>query len=160
MSSIYNDRRMEAQDIKRGAPEGPRLLPVVSYDDEGALTTYTGKVCRVCACQLTSRNRYGTSTLCTEHGRELEKARVRRPSTAARRTRAATTAEAFIDPCPHRQAVHRALTGWLNNPMDECVYAYTIEVMREFELRARLLRALPPLDSPTDALTAAIESTP
>lgn len=171
MNGIYNDRSLEAFAVKRtlklGAPIGPRLLPRVTCDDEGMFTIYTGKSCRAdgCGLQLTSRNRYGTSTLCDEHGREAERARVRRPSTAARR--AATSAENLRDPCPHRQAVHRALTGFLNHPMDERIYAHTIEVMHGFELRARLMQAIPrsaddpaPVPPPTDAPNGTQESTP
>lgn len=141
--STYNDRRMEASAVKRGAPLGPRMLPVISYDDDGMLTTYTGKLCRVCACQLTSRNRYGDSTLCTEHGREAERSRVRTPATTGAKQSRAATAQAHRDPCPHRLAVHRALSWFLERPMDEVVYTHALAAMRDYELRARLLNAIP-----------------
>jgi len=165
MMSIFNDLRLEAQAVraeqspKRGAPLGPRIAHNTATDEDGTYTIFTGKLCRVCACQLTSRTRYGTSTLCTEHGREHDRLRsgARRRSQAGR-TRSATTAEALRDPCPHRQAVRSAVTGFLNHPMDERTYAHTLGVMREFELRARLLFALPP-SSTSDAPASAQEST-
>ena len=156
--SIYNDNRLEALALKRGAPLGPRMLPRVTCDEEGLLTTYTDKLCRVCDVQLTSRNRFGASLLCNEHGRAEERARVRsganRPAGAVRATRAATSKEPVGDQCPHRKAVHRALSGFLFHPFDECAYRHTIDVMHEYELRARLLNVLP---SP-DAVASPIET--
>ena len=153
--SIYNDKHLEARALKRGAPEGPRMLPRVTCDDEGMFTIHTGKMCRVCDCQLTSRNRFGASLLCNEHGRAEERARVRRPAGAARATRAATSKEPVGDQCPHRKAVHRALSGFLFHPFDECAYRHTIDVMHEYELRARLLNVLPSPDA-----VASTESNP
>jgi hypothetical protein len=139
-ADALSDRSLEASAMKRGAPLGPRLLPVVSYDDGGMLTTYTGKMCGVCGCQLTSRNRYGKRNFCMEHGREKMRERDLARITPARH---ATTAAALRDPCPHRQAVHRALTGFLNHPTEESIYAHFIGVMRDYELRARLMQAIP-----------------
>lgn len=146
MNSIFNDRRMEAAAQKRGALIGPRCVPHGSQDDDGFFITYTGKVCGAdgCGVQLTSRNRAGTRLMCSLHARELDRLRQRerRPSSAAKRARV-TTAEHYRDPCPHRQAVHRALTGFLNHPTTESVYAHTLAVMRDYELRARLLQVIP-----------------
>ena len=155
--SIYNDKRLEARELKRGAPLGPRMLPRVTCDDEGMFTIYTGKLCRVCDCQLTSRNRFGASLLCNEHGRAVERARVRRPAGVSKaRAAAAATKEPVGDQCPHRKAAHRALSGFLFHPFDECAYRHTIDVMHAYELRARLLNAIPP----NDALDASNESNP
>ena len=158
--NVYTDKHLEARALKRGAPEGPRILPRVTTDEEGTFTIYTGKMCRVCYCQLTSRNRFGASLLCNEHGRAEERARVRsganRPAGAVRATRAATSKEPVGDQCPHRKAVHRALSGFLFHPFDECAYRHTIDVMHEYELRARLLNVLP---SP-DAVASPIETCP
>ena len=156
--NVYTDKHLEARALKRGAPEGPRMLPRVTCDDEGMFTIYTGKMCRVCYCQLTSRNRFGASLLCMNHGRQAEKERIRRPGGAARAQakRMGQASEAWVDPCPHRQAVRSALDAWLNSPTDPAMYAYFLEVMHNHELRARLLNAIPP----TDALDASNESNP
>ena len=148
--NVYTDKHLEARALKRGAPEGPRILPRVTCDDEGHYTIYTGKLCRVCDCQLTSRNRQGRSLLCIEHGREEERARIRRPGGAARAQAKRTGQEtaAWVDPCPHRQAVRSAMKAWLDSPTDGAMYAYFLEVMHNHELRARLLNAIPPNDAP------------
>jgi hypothetical protein len=77
-------------------------------------------------------------------------------SRSARRTRVATTPEALRDPCPHRQAVHRALTGFLNHPTEESIYAHAISAMRDYEIRARLLKLIPPIE---DAPSAPLQPT-
>ena len=148
--NVYTDKHLEARALKRGAPEGPRILPRVTCDDEGHYTIYTGKLCRVCDCQLTSRNRQGRSLLCIEHGREEERARIRRPGGAARAQAKRTGQEtaAWVDPCPHRQAVRSAMKAWLDSPTDEAMYAYILDVMHNHELRVRLLDAIPPNDAP------------
>ena len=158
--NVYTDKHLEARALKRGAPEGPRILPRVTCDDESMFTIHTGKFCRVCECQLTSRNRFGASLLCNEHGRAEERARVRsganRPAGVTKARAAAVTKEPVGDQCPHRKAVHRALSGFLFHPFDECAYRHTIDVMHAYELRARLLNAIPP----NDALDASNESNP
>ena len=153
--NVYTDKHLEARALKRGAPEGPRILPRVTCDEEGHYTVYTGKLCRVCDCQLTSRNRQGRSLLCIEHGKEEERARIRRPGGAARAQAKRTGQEtaAWVDPCPHRKAVHRALSGFLFHPFDECAYRHTIDVMHEYELRARLLNVLPSPDASDTAVS-------
>ena len=115
----------------------------------------------------------GASLLCNEHGRAEERARVRsganRPAGVSKARAAAATKEPVGDQCSHRKAVHRALSGFLFHPFDECAYRHTIDVMHDFELRARLLSVLPPPDASDTAVSlttltsdasASIESSP
>ena len=99
------------------APIGPRIRPVITYDDDGMLTTYTGKTCSVCAVQLTSRNRYEAKLLCGEHGREHQRARIRRPGAArASSSRGDAAAAAVVLPDFERDRLGRLFNAWLRQP--------------------------------------------
>lgn len=137
--NIFNDRRLEAASKKRGAPPGPRILPRVAFDDEGHYTIWPGKACTApgCGLQLTSRNRYGTSLLCLEHGREMERSRVRKPA----RPRAAPKA---ADTCPHRANLRAIFAVWLKHPAEERFFRTLRQAMDAYELRERLMRAIQP----------------
>jgi hypothetical protein len=127
-----------------GAPPGPRIKPRCVTDDEGVYMIFTGRHCEVCSLALTSRNRYGSALLCLEHGREKAQARKRTRTQGNGRLPPVDSTGQVIERCPHRQAVHRALMGWLNHPTEERLTAHLHAAMADYELRSRLLRLIPP----------------
>jgi hypothetical protein len=46
--------------------------------------------------------------------------------------------------CPNRQAVHGALSKWLDRPDEQWLVRNLHQALTDFELRTRLLRVLPP----------------
>lgn len=146
----------ETAAMKRGAPLGPRILPRITSDDDGVFTIYTGKHCghEGCGLPLTSRNRSGDRLLCIDHARELD--RLRQQGKTPRPRKTPPPAADRSDRCPHRQAVHRALTAWLNHPAAPFAVWNLTQAMNAFELRARLLEVLPP--SPHEGTDTSAES--
>ena len=126
------------------APIGPRIRPVITYDDDGMLTTYTGKTCSVCAVQLTSRNRYEAKLLCGEHGREHQRARIRKPKAGQTGSRPRVAAAAVVAPTdPERDRLRRLFNAWLQHPDFGAGRAVLLAAMNEYELTERLRRVLP-----------------
>jgi hypothetical protein len=127
------------------APQGPRIKPIIHFDQDGQYTVFTGKTCSVCGLALTSRNRYETALLCLEHGKEKERARVRQP-----RTRGETNKRHG----PEWMRLHALFNAWATHPTEHSVYLTLRGAMREHEMKQRLSSLLPPPEPQTSLPTA------
>lgn len=160
--SILADIRVVAAARRRGAPAGPIVRPRVVRDEEGTLyTIFPGKACAAPGCavlELTSRNRYGSKTLCIEHGREEERNRMRGP----RKSRSASVAPSSPSD-PRKERLQGLFRSWVAHPDIESIREVLIEEMDHHELMTRLRRVLTPsaapaiqeipVEDPGDALT-------
>jgi hypothetical protein len=159
--SVFSDAWTETEAKKRGAPIGPRVRPIVRFDDEGRYTVWPDKACSVCGLGLTSRNRYGASTMCREHGREHERNRVRKPRAVSLRQASTVTPVSKVGAkdsdtgslaAPRSEVIsgldidarlHAALSTWLCNPDAEYAADLLQSALDDYELRHRLRRLLP-----------------
>ena len=143
-----NAANAAAAEISRpiGAPPGPRIKPKVFFDDEGMYLVFTDKACAVCSVGLTSRNRFGKKTLCSEHGRELDRIR----SGSKRRGSAVRPAERPGEaPAqrPEQNPVHRRLQSlfayWCKNPTNSDHREALKAAMQCHELSAHFEKVFP-----------------
>jgi hypothetical protein len=136
---------------------GTALHPETRTDDLGEYIVFTGRYCRVCAVQLTNRNRFSfKKLLCQEHGRERERARVR-----VRNRPAAAPGEPAKAPSipPLAKPFHDSMVAWLNNPDAENRRELQAQ-MSTYELNFLLRKRLPPLPPYTLDAPAGLQGLP
>ena len=149
-----NDAATTASELNRpiGAPPGPRIKPKVFFDDEGMYMVFPDKACSVCAVGLTSRNRYGKATLCTVHGRELDRARKgsRKPAPAVT---SGAPSEASGAPRPEQdqalRRLHSLFAHWCKNPTNPDHRSTLKDAMQCHESTAHFKRTFPENDLPS-----------
>ena len=130
---------------KSGAPIGPRIRPVIHFDEEGMFTVWPDKACSVCAVGLTSRNRYENKTLCIEHGKEHQRNRVRKPQASAS-AQASAAATVRKEQSPEHARLYRCFNAWVRNPSNDDHCQAMRQAMDSHELNERIKRAIPPTD--------------
>lgn len=133
MSTRLTDLRREeaARDRARAFVGPPRPKAKGTFDSEGLLLTFTGRLCKTCSIELTNRNRMGRQLLCKPCYRIADRARVRHRGTRRPRDPEAELRALLrqaIPPVPVVTQPHRQIG---------------IQRGRDAELRFLLLRALP-----------------
>jgi hypothetical protein len=132
------------------------MTNTIQTDDQGEYTVFTGRLCKACGSQLTTRNRHHKSLLCREHGlAAMQECSARAskglPQEASRKAKRAPMQIPSGPPSDARDSVIYFVIRFLAEPNDPTIFRLFQSAIADYALINGFRRIKPKEGAPSNS---------